>query len=398
MTAIEDDRAARPPGVAFYRNPRTHRIVVQSLVVLALLWLGFELVVNARSNLAAKGIGSGFGFLGNSAGFDVSQALIPYGPTDTVQRLYFVGLLNTLLVAVLGIVFATILGFLIGIARLSNNWLLAKLAAGYVELVRNLPLLFQLLFWYLAVLGTLPATRDSASLFGVIFFNNRGVVLPKPVLQDGAGWVGIALLAGLALAWAFGRVARARQAATGKTLPTFWLSLVLIVGLPAFALVATDFPFGLDLPHLQGFNFTGGWRVIPEFAALLVGLTIYTAAFIAETVRSGILAVERGQREAACALGLPARRTMWLVIIPQALRVIIPPLTSHYLNLTKNSSLAVGIGYPDLFAIFAGTALNQSGAQAIEVLGMTMATYLALSLATSALMNFYNARLRLVER
>jgi general L-amino acid transport system permease protein len=398
MTAIEDDRAARPPRIALYRDPRARSIFAQALFVLLLLWLGWELVANARSNLAAKGIVSGFGFLNNSAGFDVSQALIPYGPTDSVRRLYLVGLLNTLLVAVLGIFFATILGFIIGVARLSDNWLVARLAGGYVELVRNLPLLFQLLFWYLAVLGTLPAARDSLSLFDAIFLNNRGIVLPRLIFGEGTGIVAFAFGCGLFAVWAWRRGASALQMAAGKSIPVFWPALALLIGPPLVAMAATGFPVGFERPALQGFNFVGGWRVIPEFAALLIGLVVYTAAFIAETVRGGILAVARGQSEAAYALGLPRGKTMRLVVIPQALRVIVPPLTSHYLNLTKNSSLAVGIGYPDLFAVFAGTALNQSGAQAIEIIAITMATYLALSLATSALMNFYNARLRLVER
>ena len=298
----------------------------------------------------------------------------------------------------LGIILATVLGFVIGIARLSGNWLVARMAGGYVELIRNLPLLFQLLFWYLAVLGTLPATRESISLFGAIFLNNRGVVLPRPILGDGAGSVALALSIALFAVWVFARWARRRQTATGKTLTTILPGCLLLIGLPLVAMAATGFPIGFELPQLRGFNFVGGWRVIPEFAALLIGLVVYTAAFIAETVRGGILAVSRSQSEAAYALGMTRRRTMRLVVIPQALRVIIPPLTSHYLNLTKNSSLAVGIGYPDLFAVFAGTALNQTGAQAIEIIAITMATYLALSLATSALMNFYNARLRLVER
>jgi general L-amino acid transport system permease protein len=398
MTAIEDDRAARPPRVALYRNPRARSIFIQILFVVVLLWLGWELVANARSNLAAKGIVSGFGFLNNSAGFDVNQTLIPYSPTDSLRRLYLVGLLNTLLVAVLGIILATILGFIIGVARLSSNWLVARLAGGYVELVRNLPLLFQLLFWYLAVLGTLPATRDSISVFDAAFLNNRGIVLPRPILGDGAGAVALAFAVALAAVWVLRRWARQRQAATGRTFPILWPSLLLLAGLPLAVAAANGFPVSFELPRLQGFNFVGGWRVIPEFAALLIGLVIYTAAFIAETVRGGILAVARSQSEAAYALGLPRRQTLRLVVIPQALRVIIPPLTSHYLNLTKNSSLAVGIGYPDLFAVFAGTALNQSGSQAIEIIAITMATYLALSLATSALMNFYNARMRLVER
>jgi general L-amino acid transport system permease protein len=398
MTAIEDDRAARPSRVALYRDARARRIFFQVLAVGLLLWLGWDLVANARSNLAARGILSGFGFLDRSAGFDVSQSLIPYTATDTYRRLYVVGLLNTLLVAVLGIVFATILGFLIGIARLSQNWLLARLAGGYVELVRNLPLLFQLLFWYLAVLGTLPGPRQSVSVFGVMFLNNRGVVLPRPVFAEGAGRVLLAFGAAILAVWAWRAWVRRHQASTGRALPVLWPSLLLLLGLPLVAMLATGFPVSFETPELRGFNFAGGWRVIPEFVALLIGLTVYTAAFIAETVRGGILAVERGQSEAAFALGLSRRRTMQMIVLPQALRVIVPPLTSHYLNLTKNSSLAVGIGYPDLFAVFAGTALNQTGAQAIEIIGITMATYLALSLATSALMNLYNARLRLVER
>jgi general L-amino acid transport system permease protein len=398
MTAIEDDRATRPPRIALSRDPRARSIVSQAIFILLLFWLGWEFVANARSNLAAKGIVSGFGFLDNSAGFDVSQSLIPYGPSDSIRRLYLVGLLNTLLVAVLGIILATVLGFAVGIARLSSNWLVARIAGGYVELVRNLPLLFQLLFWYLAVLGTLPAARESISLFGVIFLNNRGIVLPSPVLGDGAGVIVLTVAVGLLIAWAMRRWAKARQMATGKTFPIFRAGLALVLLLSLIAMVATGFPIGFEVPQLRGFNFVGGWRVIPEFAALLIGLVIYTAAFIAETVRGGILSVSRGQSEAAYALGLPRRRTMRLVVVPQAMRAIVPPLTSHYLNLTKNSSLAVGIGYPDLFAIFAGTALNQGGAQAIEIIAITMATYLALSLATSALMNFYNARMRLVER
>jgi general L-amino acid transport system permease protein len=398
MTAIEDDRAARPSRVALYRDARARRIFFQALAVILLLWLGWDLVANARSNLAARGILSGFGFLDRSAGFDVSQSLIRYSATDTYRRLYVVGLMNTLLVAVLGIIFATILGFLIGIARLSQNWLLARLAGGYVELVRNLPLLFQLLFWYLAVLGTLPAPRQSVSLFGVMFLNNRGVVLPRPVFGDGTGLVLLAFGAALLAIWVWRVWVRRHQATTGRTLPILWPSLSILLGLPLVAMLATGFAVSFDMPELRGFNFAGGWRVIPEFVALLVGLTVYTAAFIAETVRGGILAVERSQSEAAFALGLSRQRTLRLIVLPQALRVIVPPLTSHYLNLTKNSSLAVGIGYPDLFAVFAGTALNQTGAQAIEIIGITMATYLALSLATSALMNLYNARLRLVER
>ena len=396
MTAIVD-RSTRAPRVALYRNPRVRGVFFQAIFVLALLWAGYEFVANARSNLTAQPAASGFGFENQSAGLDVSESLISYQPSDSYRRLFFVGLHNTLLVSVLGIVFATLLGFAIGIARLSSNWLVSRLAGGYVELVRNLPLLFQLLFWYLAVLGTLPAPRESVSIFDEIFLSNRGIVVPRIIFGEGSGYVVAAFAAGLLAAFGAGFWARRRLAATGRPFLLWPTASALIVGLPLAALIATGFPIDFETPRLVGFNFVGGTRVIPEFAALLVGLVIYTAAFIAETVRGGILAVSHGQSEAAYALGLRRGLALRLVVIPQALRVIIPPLTSQYLNLTKNSSLAVAIGYPDLFAVFAGTALNQSG-QAVEVLALTMATYLVLSLITSALMNFYNAHVRVMER
>jgi general L-amino acid transport system permease protein len=294
-------------------------------------------------------------------------------------------------------VLATILGFAIGIARLSPNWLVARLAGGYVELIRNLPLLFQILFWYLAVLGALPGPRQSISLFGEVFLNNRGIIVPAPTLREGAGWVAAAFAFGLIATIALSWWAKRRQARTGRRLPMLWIGGAAILGLPLVALLATGFPIGFEKPELRGFNFVGGVRLIPEFVALLFALTTYTAAFIAEIVRAGVLAVPRGQTEAALALGLRRGSTLRLVVVPQALRVIVPPLTNQYLNLTKNSSLAVAVGYPDLFAVFAGTTLHQTG-QAIEIIAITMAVYLAISLATSALMNWYNARIRMAER
>jgi general L-amino acid transport system permease protein len=301
------------------------------------------------------------------------------------------------LVSILGIVFATVLGFFIGIARLSPNWLIARLAGGYVELIRNLPLLFQILFWYLAVLGTLPGPRQSLSLFGGMFINNRGILVPAPVFGEGAGYVLWSVVLAIVLTVAMRGWARRRQDRTGETFPVLGVGLALLIGLPLIALVATGFPVTFEVPQLRGFNFVGGLRLLPEFVALLVALSTYTAAFIAEVVRAGILAVPRGQTEAAFALGLRRGLMLRLIVVPQALRVIIPPLTNQYLNLTKNSSLAVAIGYPDLVAVFAGTALNQTG-QAIEIIAITMAVYLTLSLATSALMNWYNARIRITER
>jgi general L-amino acid transport system permease protein len=386
-----------PPRVAIYNRPKIRAVFYQLVLLAALLWLGFEIALNAKANLDAQKITSGFGFLDNTAGFGINQSLIPYNEADTYARVFFVGLLNTLLVAAIGIVLATILGFLVGLARLSPNWLVARLAGGYVELIRNLPLLFQLLFWYLAVLGTLPGPRQSISLFGEIFLNNRGIIVPAPVAGEGTGAV-IAVFALSVIATVALRVwAKRRQMRTGRQFPLFWASLALVVGPPLVALVAMGFPIRFESPELRGFNFVGGVRLLPEFIALLVALTTYTAAFIAEVVRAGVLAVPRGQTEAAFALGLRRGLTLRLIVVPQALRVIVPPLTNQYLNLTKNSSLAVAVGYPDLFAVFAGTALHQTG-QAIEIIAITMAVYLAISLITSALMNWYNARIQVAER
>jgi general L-amino acid transport system permease protein len=387
----------RPARAAFYNDPRLRGLFYQVVLFAVVLWLGYEFVINARDNLRAARIATGFGFLDNTAGFSINQTLIAYTESDSYARVFVVGLLNTLLVAAIGIVLATILGFVIGISRLSSNWLLQRLAGAYVEVIRNLPLLFQILFWYLAVLGALPGPRQSISVFGEAFINNRGLFIPRPLLDDGFGVVVAAFVVAIVASLAVRLWARRRQEATGQQFPVLWTTLVLVVGLTLLALVATGFPISFEKPALRGFNFVGGVRVIPEFVALLIALVTYTAAFIAEIVRAGILAVSHGQTEAAYSLGLRPGPTLRLVVVPQALRVIIPPLTSQYLNLTKNSSLAVSIGYPDLFAVFAGTTLNQTG-QAIEIIAITMAVYLLISLVTSLLMNWYNARVRLVER
>jgi general L-amino acid transport system permease protein len=395
--SIQIQDALAPPRVAIYNRPRIRAVCYQLILLAAVLWLGFEFALNAKANLDAQKIASGFGFLDNTAGFGINQSLIPYNESDTYARVFFVGLLNTLLVAAIGIVLATILGFFVGIARLSRNWLAARLAGGYVELIRNLPLLFQILFWYLAVLGTLPGPRQSISLFGDIFLNNRGIIVPAPVAGEGASAV-IAIFAMSVIATIALRLwAKRRQIRTGRQFPLFWTGLALVVGPPLVALVVMGFPIGFERPELRGFNFVGGVRLLPEFVALLLALTTYTAAFIAEVVRAGVLAVPRGQTEAAFALGLRRGLTLRLIVVPQALRVIVPPLTNQYLNLTKNSSLAVAVGYPDLFAVFAGTTLHQTG-QAIEIIAITMAVYLAISLFTSALMNWYNAHIQVAER
>jgi general L-amino acid transport system permease protein len=385
------------PRIAVYNNPKVRGAFYQVVLLALVLWAGYEIVFNVKANLEARRIATGLGFLNSTAGFSVSQSLIPYHETHTYGRVFVVGLLNTLLVSVIGIVLATMLGFGIGLARLSSNWLVARLAGGYIEVVRNLPLLFQILFWYLAVLTALPSPRQSVSIFGEVFLNNRGVIVPRPFAEPGAGLVGLAVVVGLLATVALAVWARRRREATGRHFPLAWTGLALIVVMPLLVAAALGFPIGFERPQLRGFNFVGGARLVPEFVALLIALVTYTAGFIAEVVRAGILAVSRGQTEAALALGLRRGQALQLVIIPQALRVIIPPLTSQYLNLTKNSSLAVAIGYPDLVAVFASTTLNQTG-QAVEIIAITMAVYLTISLVTSALMNWYNARIRLVER
>jgi len=386
--------AYHPPPI--YNNPKVRATFYQLALLAAVVCVGYTVFTNARDNLTARHIASGLGFFDHTAGFGVNQALISYSETDTYGRVFIVGLLNTLLVAAVGIVFATVLGFMVGIARLSSNWLLARLAAAYVEVIRNLPLLFQILFWYLAVLGSLPAPRQSISLFGVVFLSNRGIIVPRPMLGSGAGIVIASVVMAIVVAFVLHIVAERRRSATGRKSPSLWVGLGPILALPLVALAVWGFPISFEWPELRGFNFVGGDRIIPEFAALVAALSIYTASFIAEIVRAGLLAVPRGQVEAAYSLGLRPAPTLRLIVVPQALRVIIPPLTSQYLNLTKNSSLAVAIGYPDFFAVFAGTTLNQTG-QAIEIIAITMAVYLAISLVTSLLMNWYNARMGAVE-
>ncbi len=365
---------------------------LQILFVAFLFWIGYEIIANARENIAAQRITSGFGFLSNTSGFDVSQSLIPFSGSDTYSRVFVVGLLNTLLVAIVGIFFATILGFLIGLGRLSPNWLLARVSGGYVELVRNLPLLFQILFWYLAVLGALPNPRQSVSIFGAAFISNRGLVMPKPLASDGIDAFLIAVAIAIVGSLLLRSYARRQLFQSGKLLKIWPYVIGLLIGLPLLAALVFGKPVTFEIPALKGFNFAGGSRVIPEFVALTLALSTYTAAFIAEIVRAGIQSVHKGQMEAGASLGLKRGSTLRLVVVPQAMRVILPPLTNQYLNLTKNSALAVAIGYPDLFSVFAGTTLSQTG-QAIEIIAITMSVYLLISLVTSAIMSFYGWRI-----
>ena len=382
---------------SFLYRPEVRQVIYQIVLIAALGFAAWEIVGNVAANLRRQNIASGFGFWDRTSGFDISQTLIAYSNTSTYGQAFWVGLTNTLLVAALGIVFATILGFIIGIARLSSNWVVAKLATVYVEVIRNLPLLLQLMFWYFAVLKNLPGPRQSLALPAGASLNVRGLYLPAPVPQAGFGVVELAFLIGIIGSIAVYLWARRRQMATGQQFPVFLTSLALILGLPIVAYLLTGMPLSFDYPELKGFNFQGGMVIQPEFMALLLGLSIYTASFIAEIVRAGILGVSKGQKEAARAIGLTNGQMLRLVVIPQAARIIIPPLTSQYLNLAKNSSLAVAIGYPDFVSVFTGTVLNQTG-QAVEIILLTMCVFLTISLLTSAFMNWFNTRMALVER
>jgi general L-amino acid transport system permease protein len=367
-------------------------LALQVLFVAALAWISYEIVSNARGNLETQHIASGFGFMSQTAGFGVSQTLIPYSESDTYTRVFLVGLLNTLLVAVVGIFFATIIGFLVALGRLSPNWLISRISGGYVELVRNQPLLFQILFWYLAVLSTLPNPRQSVSIFGSFFLSNRGLVIPKPIGHEGFTAFAIAVVVAIIGCLLLRSYSRRALFQSGRVIVIWPYVLGLLIGLPLVATLVFGIPVTFEMPVLKGFNFSGGLRVIPEFVALTLALSTYTAAFIAEVVRAGILSVHKGQMEAGASLGLSRGSTLRLIVVPQAMRVILPPLTNQYLNLTKNSSLAVGIGYPDLFSVFAGTTLSQTG-QAIEIIAITMGVYLLISLVTSAIMSFYGWRI-----
>lgn len=395
--ASDSSASKLPPKPSILNNPTYRAIFFQVLVIGAVIFAGVTIVNNTIFNLEKQGIASGFGFLDTTAGFAIITHLIEYSEESTYGRVFFVGLLNTILIAFIGVVIATILGFIIGVARLSHNWIIAKIATVYIEIIRNVPLLLQIFFWYFGVLRQLPGPKQSVEVFGTFFLNNRGVYSPNPLPEDGFGFVWIAFFIGIIATVAVKRWAGKRQEATGQQFPVFLTALGLIVGFPMLVFLMMGMPLEFDHPELKGFNYRGGLVLTPEFICLLIALSVYTAAFIAEIVRAGIMAVSHGQSEAAHALGLRNGPTLRLVIIPQALRVIIPPLTSQYLNLTKNSSLAVAIAYPDLVSVFGGTTLMQTG-QAVEILAMTMGVYLTLSLLISAFMNWYNKKMALVER
>ena len=405
MSVQEQHTAGPPARASLINDPKARGLFYQILLVSALVALGYFIVTNTLDNLERQNIASGWDFLSTTAGFSIIQALAPYSETSSYGQALFIGFLNTLLVAVIGIFFATIIGFIVGVARLSNNWVISRLAYCYIELLRNIPLLLQIFFWYFAVLRAVPGKQEKWSiLFGLFNLNITGLRGPKPVFAPGAEFIGYALIIGIITTIIVARWARKRQDATGQQFPTFWTGFGLIIGLPMLAYFFSGMPVSLDYPVFvetgpklqRGFQLGTGFNVIPEFLALTAALALYTASFIAEIVRAGIQAVSHGQTEAAHALGLRSGLTLRLVVIPQAMRGIIPPLTSQYLNLTKNSSLAVAIAFPDLVSV-GGTVLNQTG-QAIEIIAIWMAVYLSLSLITSAFMNWYNQRMALVER
>ena len=385
-------------SAGFFNNPQNRAIIYQVSALLFVMFLAYYFTNNMFDNIAKRGISTGFSFLDEVAGFGVSQNLIPYDDaTSTFLDVFIVGLLNTLLVAGLGIFFATILGLLIGVGRLSNNFLISKLSLVYIETFRNIPILLQILFWYNVVLAALPSPRQSFNYADSLFLNNRGLLLPEPIFGSGSSSVLIAFILACVGVIFLAKWAKKRHQLTGEEFPIFRVSFALIISAPILVFFIAGQPISADYPVLKGFNFKGGLSIIPELLALVFALSIYTATYIAEAVRAGIEAVPSGQKEAAKALGLKDHVILQKVVLPQALRVIIPPVINQYLNLVKNSSLATAIGYPEIVTLFSGTTLNQVG-QAIEIILMTMAVYLVISIVISMTLNWVNARMEIKGR
>ena len=397
VDTIKQDQL-EPPKVALINDPRARALFFQVIVLGSVLIFGGIIINNTMANLASQGIASGFGFLNTTAGFAIGYSpFVGYSEENTYGWALFVGMLNTLLVAFVGVVFATIIGFVMGVARLSKNWLIAKIALIYIEMMRNIPLLLQIFFWYFGVLRAFPSPRQSLELGSSVFVNNRGLFIPSPVPEAGFNVIVIALILAIVACVMLAKWAKNRMESTGQPFPVFFTSLGILIILPALAAVVMGGPMGWDYPALKGFNFQGGAEIPPELVSLALALALYTGAFIAEIVRAGINSVDKGQTEAAYALGIKPGITLRKVVIPQALRVIVPPLTSQYLNLIKNSSLAAAIAYPDIVLVFAGTVLMQTG-QAVEIIAITMGFYLFVSLVISMFMNWYNNKMSLVER
>ncbi len=390
--------ATIPPqtAVPFWNDPAKRAIVFQAVVLALVLGLGYYLFSNTQANLQRQNIATGFGFLSRESGFEIGESVIPYSAADTYGKALLVGVLNTLKVSFIGIIITVVLGTIVGIARLSTNWLVSRLAGSYIEVLQDIPVLLQLFFWYAIFYETLPSPRQALNPVWGVFLSNRGLYMPIPEGHPAYRYAALAFVAACVLVYFVRRWARRRQEQTGQPFPTVRVGLVLLVGMPVAAWALGGAPTAMSVPHLSGFNFKGGMSLSPELGALMLGLILYTSAFVAEIVRAGIQSVSHGQTEAAMSLGLTTTQTLNLVILPQALRVIVPPLTSQMLNLTKNSSLAVAIGYPDFVSV-ANTTINQTG-QAIEGVALIMAVYLCFSLSTSVFMNWYNKRIALVER
>ena len=385
-----------PEKVPFFHDPAKRSIMFQLGIMSILVFLGYYLLSNTLANLERQSIATGLGFLEKESSFEIGESLISYSAANTYGRALIVGFLNTLIVSFIGIILTVILGTFIGVARLSKNWLVSRIAIVYIEVFQNIPVLLQLFFWYAFFYEILPSPRQALNPVTGIFLSNRGMVFAVPQSHPAYKYIAVAFLAGCVLVYLLRRWARKRQEATGKLFPVFRVCAGILIGLPVITWWLAGAPTAMDVPVFAGFNFKGGVNVSPEFTALLLGLVFYTAAFVAEAVRAGIQSVSHGQTEAAMSMGLKTGLILNLVILPQALRVIIPPLTSQMLNLTKNSSLAVAIGYPDFVSV-AGTTINQTG-QAIEGIAMMMVVYLFFSLSTSAFMNWYNKKVALVER
>jgi len=381
----------------FFSDERFRSIFFQTLVV-GLFALGIFFIVQTTAyNLEKRNIATGWRFLSDPAGFDISfSPFLEFKSTDTHLKVYFVGVLNTLLVSITGCVAATILGFLVGIIRLSSNWLLSRISYIYVEFTRNVPLLLQIILWY-SILIQLPRVKQSLQILDVFYISNRGLYSPRPIFESGFTYIFIAIILALISSFFIRRWAKKRQDSTGEQYPVLYTSFGLIFIIPLILFFILGSPMSFEYAEMKGFNFKGGLVIRPEFIAMFLALSIYTAAFISETVRAGILSVTKGQREASAALGLKQSWIMRLIIIPQALRVIVPPLTSQYLNLTKNSSLGIAVGYADLVHGFGGISLNQTG-QAIECMVIVMATYLTISLTISFFMNIYNRSIQFKEK
>jgi general L-amino acid transport system permease protein len=380
----------------FWNDQKTRAILYQIVTAAFVAFLGYYLISNVQSNMAKQSIASGFGFIEKEAAFEIGESLIEYSAADTYGRALVVGVLNTLKISLIGMILTTILGTIIGVCTLSSNWLISKLGTAYVELFQNIPVLLQLFFFYALFYEIFPGPRQALNPVPGVFITNRGVDFPVPAPDPAWSWMGLAFVAACIIVWLINRWARKRQERSGQQFPAFWVGLAILILLPALTWSLSGAPTQMDVPELKGFNFQGGRNISPEFSALLIGLVLYTASFIAQIVRAGIQSISHGQTEAAMSIGLKPGMVLKLVIFPQALRVIVPPLTSQLLNLTKNSSLAVAIGYPD-FVQVAGTTINQTG-QAVEGVALMMLVYLTFSLLTSAFMNWYNKKIAIVER